>query len=71
MDEHSQFCNFTPEQVATVAFAFAMSLYDGDSANELGVLSSFFFNVGSVLGLLSRQKALLESDECKSTCDGN
>ncbi|MFT9078268.1 MAG: hypothetical protein ABF463_11935 [Ethanoligenens sp.] len=71
MDTNSDFCRFTPEQIATVAFAFAMSLYDGNSANELGVLSSFFFNVGSVVGLLSRQKALIESNECHPSHDCN
>lgn len=70
MDKQPCLCNFTPDQLSYIATTFAVAFSKDFNIDELGVLSSFFFNVGSVIGLIARQRTLLEND-CKPKCAGD
>lgn len=57
----SGLAGFTPDQIAAAAYTFATALSKNSTKDETAVLSSFFFNVGSVLGLIARQEELIEN----------
>lgn len=60
MEDRSPLCNITPEQLAYLATTFAAVLAKEFSKDEVIVLSSFFSNVGSTLGLIALQHNFLQ-----------
>lgn len=59
----SGIAELSPDQLAAAAYSIATALSRDFSAKETAVLSSFFFNIGSVLGLIARQRELI--DDCR------
>lgn len=50
-----------PEELATVTTAAAISLAQGRSTEEVGILSAVFTQIGDVLATIAAQKAALEA----------
>jgi hypothetical protein len=62
MPEYSNF-NFTsysPEELSYLASTFAVAMAKGLDDDSVNILSSFFFSIGGTLGLLYKQRILIE-----------
>ena len=61
MTDCSGIVNFTPDELAYTATTVAVAMAKDYGEEELVVLSSFFFGVGSALGLIARQRVLRQT----------
>lgn len=51
----------TPEELSYLATSIGAALARGLGNDSVAVLSSFFFGIGSTLGLIEKQRVLLET----------
>jgi hypothetical protein len=65
MDECFNLKNFTPEELSYAATTLATAIAKNLDDDSTAVLSSFFFGVGSTLGLIARQRTLIK-DFCQN-----
>ncbi|MDR3643626.1 MAG: hypothetical protein P4M02_00955 [Clostridia bacterium] len=55
----------TPESLSYLATTIGVTIAQDLDIDTVGMLSSFFFNIGSTLGLIARQRALQEDCRAK------
>lgn len=61
MNQSCRLAELSPEQIAYAATTIGTAIARNFNDDALSVLSSFFFGIGSTLGLIARQRALRES----------
>lgn len=60
MEKSCRLAEFSPEQIAYAATTIGAALAKNLDNDTVSVLSSFFFGIGSTLGLIEKQRVLLE-----------
>jgi hypothetical protein len=60
MAECSNLKNFSPNELSYLATSIATAMAKNIDDDSAAVLSSFFFGIGSTLGLISRQRTLIK-----------
>ena len=61
MNGCSDLANLSPEQISYLTTTIAVTIAKDIDNDTAAVLSSFFFGIGSTLGLIARQRELIQN----------
>ncbi len=61
MNGCSDLANLSPEQISYLTTTIAITIAQDIDNDTAAVLSSFFFGIGSTLGLIARQRELIQN----------